>query len=89
MNAPAIPPAPAPMKARSKTERVFRRERDFEDFSRLLEMGFSWFSIWASKGIEVEAKLRFVMPNLKVGELGLFKTGDFLGETMVEGFSQF
>lgn len=26
MNAPAIPPAPAPMRARSKTERVLKRE---------------------------------------------------------------
>lgn len=36
MNAPAIPPAPAPMKARSKTERVLNKVVDlcegFRDF---------------------------------------------------------
>lgn len=40
MNAPAIPPAPAPMQARSKTERVLNKE---VDLCEPLTVGFREF----------------------------------------------
>lgn len=65
MNAPAIPPAPAPIKARSKTERFLNRvltcgEPRVEGFSQFGKMGFCGFSILGAMEMEVEA-------NFKVG----------------------
>lgn len=43
MNAPAMPPAPAPMRARSKTERVLNRAIDWGE-PRVV--GLSQFRDW-------------------------------------------
>lgn len=75
MNAPAIPPAPAPIKARSKTERFLNRALTcggprVEGFSQFGKMGFCGFSILGAREMEVEANFKVGLGFVAVGLWG-------------------
>lgn len=78
MNAPAIPPAPAPIKARSKTERFLNRalncgEPRVEGFSQFGKMGFCGFWILGAMEMEVEANFKVGLGFVVVGYWGSHK----------------